>query len=421
MMGIFDRDNWIEIAATLRKNPLRTTLTGLGVFLGIVILLLMVGFGGSLEAGVKRNMAGFASNAIFVWGQRTSKPYAGMPMNRQILYDNSDTEALAKVPGILHLSPRNQRGNFMGGSNVRHGTKTGSFQVMGDYPAFQYVQTPIMKAGRFLNQADIAERRKVCVIGTGVTDQLFEPGEEPIGSYIEANGVYFEIIGVFGTKSRGGRADQILNSIHIPFSTFQQAFNFGDIVGWFTIVGEPDTDVVALEKRVRRILADRHKVDPTDEEAIGSFNLGKEFKKVDTTFWAISLVMWIAGTMSLFAGVVGVSNIMLISVRERTKEIGVRKALGATPARIVRMILAETVVLTVIAGYLGIVVGVLALEGFGKLLDVIGGNLPFGQPPVDLTLATTAAVVIAVFGALAGVIPAYHASKIAPVEALRTE
>jgi putative ABC transport system permease protein len=420
MLGIVDRDNWHEIAATLRKNPLRTVLTGLGVFLGIVILMVMVGFGGSLEVGVKKNMAGYATNMLFVWGQRTTKPYAGLPTNRQIIYNNGDTEALRKIEGIQHLSPRNQRGNFMGGSNVRYGVKTGSFQVMGDYPAFQYVQTPVMKAGRFLNDADIAERRKICVIGTGVVDQLYE-GADPMGTYIEANGVYFQVVGVFGTKASGQEADRTLNSIHIPFSTFQQAFNFGDKVFWYAVVAKPDVEAAVVEKQIRQILAERHKVAPDDPDAIGSFNLGEKFAKMEMTFTVISIVMWVAGTMTLFAGIVGVSNIMLISVRERTKEIGVRKALGATPGKIVRMILAETVVLTVIAGYLGIVAGVGVLELFGWILENAGGDLPFGPPPVNLTLATSAATVIAVFGAFAGIIPAYHASRIAPVEALRTE
>jgi putative ABC transport system permease protein len=420
MLGIIDRDNWQEIAATLKKNPLRTTLTGLGVFLGIFILLIMVGFGGSLEVGVKKNMAGFATNSLFVWGQQTSKPHAGLPTNRQIIYDNGDVEALQKVPGILHLSPRNQRGNFMGGSNVRYGAKTGAFQVVGDYPAFQYVQTPLMKAGRFINLADVAERRKVCVIGMGVVDQLYE-GADPMGTYIEANGVYFQVIGVFDTRAKGQQADRVLNTVHVPFSTFQQAFNFGDKVGWFAIVAEPGTPVAEVETKVRAILMDRHKVAPDDPQAVGSFNLGEKFDKMNMTFLVISIVMWVAGTMTLFAGVVGVSNIMLISVRERTKEIGVRKALGATPGKIVRMILAETIVLTVIAGYLGIVVGVAALEGMGWVLENVGGDLPFGPPPVNLKLAVAAASVIAVFGALAGIIPAWHASKIAPVEALRTE
>ena len=419
MIGILDIDNWREISATLRKNKLRTVLTGLGVFLGIVILLVMIGFGQSLERGIKGRMAGFATNAVFVWGQRTSKPYAGLPPNRNVEYDNGDIEALSRIPGILHLAPRNQRGGFMQGSNVRYGTKTGAFQVSGDYPAFQYVQTPLMRAGRFLNQADIAERRKVAVIGEGVVEQLYE-GKDPMGTYIEANGVYFQVIGVFGSKQSGQQADRILNTIHVPFTTFQQAFNFGDRVGWFAIVAQPDVHASVIEERVKEVLKQRHRIAPDDDTAIGSWNAGKEFAKMNTMFFMINLIMWVAGTMCLFAGVVGVSNIMLISVRERTKEIGVRKALGATPATVIRMIVSEATVLTVIFGYLGVVAGVGVLELLAWVISKIPDS-PFGPPNADITIATAAAAVIAVFGALAGVIPAYHASKIEPVEALRTE
>jgi putative ABC transport system permease protein len=242
-----------------------------------------------------------------------------------------------------------------------------------------------------------------------------------MGSYIEANGVYFMVVGVFGTRASGNNADQLLNTIHIPFTTFQQAFNFGDKVGWFAIVVKPGVAAALVEQRVRSVLMERHKVAPDDPDAVGSFNVGEKFEETAKVFLVISIVMWVAGTMTLFAGVVGVTNIMLISVRERTKEIGVRKALGATPSKIVRMILAETIVLTVFAGYLGIVAGVGALAGAGAILEKAGGDLPFGPPPVNLTLAVSAAAVIAVFGAIAGIIPAYHASKIAPVEALRTE
>jgi putative ABC transport system permease protein len=419
VIGVLDLDNWREITATLRKNKLRTVLTGLGVFLGIVILLLMIGFGRSLERGVKRRMAGFATNAVFVWGQRTSKPYAGLPVNRPIEYDNRDIEALARLPGVLHLAPRNQRGGFMQGSNVRYGTKTGAFQVSGDYPAFQYVQTPVMRAGRFLNQRDLDERRKVAVIGEGVVEQMYD-GAEPIGTYIEADGVYFQVVGVFGTRQTGQQADRILNTIHIPFTTFQQAFNFGDRVGFFAIVGKPGVDGQELEEQIKTTLKQRHHVAPDDESAVGAWNTAKEFGKMNMLFFLINLVMWVAGTMCLFAGVVGVSNIMLISVRERTKEIGVRKALGATPASVIRMIVSEATALTVIFGYLGVAAGVGLLELVGTVLEN-APDLPFAPPDPDLTIALAAAGVIAVFGVLAGLIPAYYAAKILPVEALRTE
>ena len=419
MIRVLDIDNWRELTATVRKNKLRTMLTGLGVFLGIVILLLMIGFGRSLEKGVKRRMAGFATNAVFVWGQRTTKPYAGLPLGRQIEYDNRDIDALARLPGVLHLAPRAQRGGFMQGSNVRYGAKTGAFQVSGDYPAFQYVQTPVMRAGRFLNQRDLDEWRKVAVIGEGVVEQLYG-GTDPMGTYIEANGIYFQVVGVFGSMQTGQQADRILNTIHIPFTTFQRSFNYNDRVGFFAIVGQPGVNGEQLEKQVKATLKERHKVAPEDDSAIGAWNTSKEFGKMNMLFFLINLVMWAAGTMCLLAGVVGVSNIMLITVRERTKEIGVRKALGATPASVVRMIVLEATVLTVIFGYLGVAAGVALLELVGKVLEKVP-DLPFAPPDPSLTIALSAASVIAVFGVLAGVLPAYYAAKISPVEALRTE
>jgi len=418
MIHVLDIDHWHEITATLRKNKLRTVLTGLGVFLGIVILLLMIGFGRSLERGVQRRMAGFATNAVFVWGQRATKPYAGMPVGRQVKYDNADIEALARLPGVLHLAPRAQR-SFMQGSNVRYGTKTGAFQVSGDYPAFQYVQTPVMRAGRFLNQRDLDEWRKVAVIGEGVVEQLYA-GADPMGTYIEANGIYFQVVGVFGSKQTGQRGDRIINTIHIPFTTFQRAFNYTDRVDFFAIVGQPGVNGGELEDQVKTTLKQHHKIAPEDDSAIGSWNTSKEFGKMNMLFFLINFVMWMAGTMCLLAGVVGVSNIMLITVRERTKEIGVRKALGATPASVVRMIVSEATVLTVIFGFLGVAAGVGLLELVGKILEKLP-DLPFAPPDPSLTIALTAAAVIAAFGALAGMLPAYYAAKIQPVEALRTE
>jgi putative ABC transport system permease protein len=419
MIRVLDIDNWREITATLRKNKLRTILTGLGVFFGIVILLLMTGFGRSLEGGVQRKMAGFATNVVWVWGERSTKPYAGLPLGRLIKWDNSDIDALARLPGVLHVAPRDRRGAFREGSNVRYRAKTGAFLVMGDTPVFQYVQTPVMRVGRFLNQRDLDESRKVAVIGESVVEQLYG-GADPMGTYIEANGTYFQVIGVFGSKQTGEQADRILNTIHIPFTTFQRAFNYYDRVDVFAIVGQPSVNGGELEDQVRRTLQRRHKIAPDDNTAIGAWNTSKEFGKMNMLFFLINFVMWAAGAMCLLAGVVGVSNIMLVTVRERTKEIGVRKALGATPASVIRMIVSEAVVLTVIFGYLGVAAGIALLELVGKILAKLP-DLPFAPPNPSLTIALTAAGVIAVFGVLAGMLPAYYAAKIQPVEALRAE
>ncbi len=418
---MIDLDSWQEIFATLRKNRLRTALTGLGVFLGILILMAMIGFGSSLESGVKKSMTGFATNAVFVWGQRTSVPYAGLPMGRRIDYDNKDVAALRRLPSVELLAPRNQLGGFRGGATAKFRGKTTSAQVSGDHPDFQFVQQPVMKAGRFIDELDITERRKVCVIGTGIYDELFRKGEQPIGQYLEIKGVYFQVIGLFGTRQTGAQADRTLSTIHIPFSTFQQAFHYGDRVGWFAITGKAGVPAAELERQIRQLLAQNHKISPDDAMAIGSWNAGKEFNKMNSMFSAINLVLGFAGLMTLAASVVGVSNIMLISVRERTKELGVRKALGATPTAIVRMIVSESIVLTMIAGYLGLVMGVAGLEVWNWVLPRLGSDVPLGPAVVGLGTAVAAGVVLVLFGALAGVIPAYHAAKIQPVEALRTE
>lgn len=419
-MKLFDLDNWQETMAVLRKHPLRTTLTALGVFLGIFILLAMVGFGRAFERGVTKEMAGFANNAVFVWGQKTALAYDGLPADRPIQFDNGDIAALAALPGVEHVAPRNQRGGFGGGANVRHGTKTGSFSVAGDYPQFQYVVTPIMRAGRYLNDADIAARRKICVIGEGVVEQLFE-GKNPIGKHVEVSGVYFEVVGVFGTRSTGGQGDRILNTIHIPFTTFQQAFNVGDKVGWFAITGRPEVSAEDLEQQILQLLAKRHRYDPADKMAVGNWNTGKEFRKIYTLFWVINLVLWIAGICTLAAGVIGVSNIMLISVRERTKELGVRKALGARPREIIRMIVMEALTLTLAAGYLGVVISITMLEVAGLVISRMGNDIPLGPPDVGIGIAFGAMAALTLFGALAGALPAYYAAAIQPVEALRTE
>jgi putative ABC transport system permease protein len=420
-MKLFDLDSWQETAAVLRKHPLRTALTALGVILGIFILLAMVGFGSAFESGVKKQMAGFANNAIFVWGQSTKLPYSGLAPDRPIRFNNGDIAALAALDGIEHVAPRNQRGGFMGGANVRYGTKTGGFTVVGDYPEVQYVQTPLMRAGRFLNNADIAERRKICVVGEGVVEQLMPGGGNPIGKQLDISGVYFEIVGVFGTRSTGNQADRLLNTIHTPFTTFQQAFNVGDQVGWFALTGRADVSAESLELQIRNALAKRHRFDPADEQAIGSFNTGREFRKISSLFSIISIVLWFAGIMTLGAGVVGVSNIMLISVRERTKELGVRKALGASPLEIIRMVVVEALTLTLLSGYLGVVLGIAMLEVAAAVIPKLGRDIPLGPPDVSLGLAFGAMGVLALFGMFAGVVPAYHAASIQPVEALRTE
>lgn len=417
---MFDWDKWQEIIATVRKNKLRTTLTVFGVFWGMFMLLLMLGFGNGLETGIRKNMRGFATNSVYVWGQSTSMPYQGLQPGRRLRYTNDDAEALAReVRGIAHFAPRNQLGGFRDGNNITRGVKAGNFQVMGDVPAFQYIQPVRFEKGRFINENDLEERRKVAVIGKGVYDILYERGEEPIGSYLKVNGVYFQVIGMFRPRQSGDQGDRAANTIHIPFTTFQQAFNYGNRVGWFSVTGESHVSGVQLEKDIRRVLSVRHKIHPEDEHAIGSFNAEEEFGKVTTLFTGIKLFVWFVGMMTLLAGVIGVSNIMLIVVKERTKEIGIRKALGAPPWSIVSLILQESVVLTSLAGYIGLIAGVGLLELVSNLVG--DSSDAFANPQIDFDVALIGAAVLVVSGALAGIIPARHAVGISPVEALRSE
>jgi putative ABC transport system permease protein len=415
---VLDLDKWQEIAATLGKNKLRTLLTALGVFWGIFMLITLLALGDSLRRGVGKEMSGFAANSIWVWGQRTSLPYKGFRPGRSIDYDMADIDALGRVEGIEHLAPRLQLGGWRDGNNVTRGGKTGSFNVMGDYPAFRHVLLMDFIAGRFINTRDVRDRRKVVVIGEQVYQQLFKPGEDAIGKHVEIKGVYFEVIGVSRPKGSGDDRDRQAQTLFIPFTTFQQAFNAGDRVGFFAIVVDDRSDGAAVEQRIRKVLRERHDVAPDDEEAIGSFNASKEFRKMTMLFLAIQVFIWIVGSFTLMAGILGVSNIMLIAVKERTKELGVRKALGARPATIVRMVLAESLALTAAAGYAGFLFSVVLIEGLGPKLDGVG---PLVAPRVDFPVAIAATGVLIVGGVLAGVIPALHAARIKPIEALRAE
>ncbi|CAN5633402.1 ABC transporter permease [soil metagenome] len=417
---MFDRDNWQEIFATIKKNKLRTFLTCLGVFWGIFMLVVMLGSGNGLKAGIMNDFQGTATNSFFCWAQRTSKPYKGMKPGRRYNFNNSDYLALLKVPELGTVAPMNQLGDYQGTSNVVRGLKTGGFSVNGCYPALGKIESIKVKHGRFLNDNDLKDRRKVVVIGKRAREILFEPKEEPIGQYIRVNGVYFCVIGVTTPTASGQRAEEQSSTIYVPFSTFQQAFNYGDVVGWFAITANDGVSASDAEDKALGILRDRHKIDPQDLMAIGHWNMEKEFNKLNGLFSGINGLVWVVGIGTLLAGIIGVSNIMLIVVKERTKEIGIRRAIGAPPAEIVKQLILESVFLTAIAGYFGLVVSV-------GLLELVASSLPaddtsmFRNPGIDINVALTALTVLVVAGALAGLIPAKKAVAISPVEALRAE
>lgn len=417
---MLDWDKWKEIWATLRSNRLRTFLTAFGVFWGILMLMLMLGFGSSIQAKSRQQMKGMATNLLFVWGQQTSEAYDGLPPGRGVRFVTSDIELLRRLPAIEWLAPRLQLGGWMNNFNVSHEGKSGTFTVMGDYPEFKHIIAFEYEYGRFLNHRDLAEQRKVVVIGKAVRDQLFGPDVNPTGSYVEISGVYFQVIGVTKTLRPGPMGDRDANTLFIPFSTLRSSFNTGDRVGFFAMTAKPGTDGPELERLVKEALKRKHRISPSDDLAIGSFNMFVMFGKFQMFFFVLQAVSWIVGGATLLAGVVGVSNIMLITVKERTKEIGVRKALGATPLSVVSMVMKESLVLTSIAGLLGVAAGVLVLELCGAAFPN-RPDFPLAAPEVHLNSALIAVGVLICAGALAGIMPASHAASIKPVEALRAE
>jgi len=315
-------------------------------------------------------------------------------------------------------------GGFRGSNNVVRGTKTGAYNVYGDYPEFILQQPMNILKGRFINYGDIANNRKVTVIGEGVIRELYAPGEEALGSYIKVQGVNFLVVGVYKSISNmGGDAEESQKQLFIPFTTFQQAFNYGDIVGWMTITAEDDKPITDLKEDVFRLLKDRHTVDPTDDRAIGHFDLYQEFKKINGLFSILTTVSYIVGIFILGSGIIGIVNIMLIIVKERTQEIGIRRALGATPAVIIKQILTESVVLSLIAGMAGIIFAslVLALINLGLENAPNGEQIPIVNPSVHLGVVVIALLILVVAGLLAGLIPAITAIRVKPIDALRTE
>lgn len=418
---MFDQDNWQEIFSAIKKNKLRTTLTALGVFWGIFMLVIMLGSGAGLRNGILRGFDGTATNSCFIWAQKSSKPYKGMQPGRRFNYDNSDAAALAtQIPEIETVAPQNQLGDYMGTNNVTRGLKVGAFAVHGNYPVIQKINSIKVSEGRFINDLDIKDHRKIAIIGKRVRELLFDKTENPIGEYICINGVYFRVVGVTKPIGSGEQADESAQQIDIPFTTFQAAFNFGDKVGWFAITSKPNVPASVAEDKAIALLKERHLIAPDDQLAIGHWNMEKEFNKLNGLFSGIAMLVWVVGLGTLIAGIIGVSNIMLIIVKERTKEIGVKRALGATPFEIIAQLMLESVFLTTIAGYFGLVAGI-------GIIELLSRNLPnddnsmFTNPEVQMNVAVIALTILIVAGAFAGLVPAQRAVKISPVDALRAE
>ena len=419
---MLQKERWDEILEALNANRFRTIMTAFGVFWGIFILVILLALTNGLKNGVQADFGDFATNTIFMWTQSTSMPYQGFTKGRNFNFRQSDVALLKeKFPELRFVSPRNQLGGFRGSNNVTRGDKTGAFNIYGDNPEYINQEPLDVLKGRFLSYSDIQDERKVAVVGTDVIKSLFDFGEKPIGAYIKINGINFMVIGVVKKTSSQGDNQEDANTIYIPFSTFGKAFNYGDIVGWMAITAIDEVPITQIKPQIMKEMRAAHKVHPDDERAIGHFDLAEQFHKITGLFSILSFVGYFVGALVLMSGVIGISNIMLIVVKERTKEIGIRRALGATPREIRGQVLQESMFLTLISGMAGISFAAGLIWIMNTLLDAAGSVENFANPSVSVGVIFIALTILVISGLLAGMIPATRATQMKPVDALRMD
>lgn len=415
---MFDWDKWLEIFESIRRHKLRTFLTGFGVAWGIFVLVLLLGSGNGLYKGISSNFSGYAQNSIAIFPGVTSEPYKGLPSNRRIEVSTTDLEMLStNLRSIDNISPETQ----MSTNRVYYKENSGDFTVTGVYPAYFSIKLYEKARGRFLNPLDQKQSRNVAIVGKKALNVLFR-GEDPIGKRINIQNNHYKVIGTFETSSSGISFGDDKSRIIIPHTSFVQSFGQKENVGRFHLTPKSGYSSTEVEKSMKHYLGKRLQFHPDDPRAVRTFNMKEQVQNFNALFWGINLFLWIVGLSTLIGGVVGVGNIMLVTVKERTREIGIRRALGATPGSILNMIILEAIVITTLSGYIGLVLGVGVLKGVATIMEKMQlENNVFAAPSVDWTIAIGATVVLILAGALAGFVPARNASRTKPVEALRYE
>jgi putative ABC transport system permease protein len=420
---MFDIDIWQEIFATIKKNKMRTFLTGFSVAWGIFMLMILLGAGNGLSNGVSQNFMRDAINAVWLWSGKTSIPYQGLKEGRQIKLTNDDYSLVKGMDGIDKASGR----YYLSGNLFSYGNEYGKYTAITCQPDLQDVESIQIVEGRFINTLDIKEARKSVVLGKDIYDALFKD-KEAIGEYVKINNIPFKVVGI--CKEGGGTRHR---NAYLPVTTGQKVFNGSNRLHnlALTINAKTIEESKAIEKNIRTTLARKHRFDPEDDSALGSYNKLEDVLQTMRIFQAINIFIWIIGIGTLIAGIVGVSNIMLITVKERTKEIGIRKAIGASPASVIALILLESVLITTVAGYIGLVLGTGLMEGLNFAVEKQyaasaatnngNGDVIFRNPTVNINIAAAATALLVVAGTLAGLIPAKRAARIKPIEALRDE
>ena len=409
-------DAWDDLVGTLVRNPIRTGLTAAGVAWGMFLLVLLSGFGAGLEQGVQASLGRQATNAVYFWGRSTSLPYRGGRPGRPVRFVNDDMDAIVQqVDGIAHIAPRNQLGGWRGQSAVELGAEDTTASVTGEVEAYRHIQPMALLEGRYISGRDLAERRRVAVVGIQVAEDLLPGGGSLLGQRISVDDSWFTVVGVFASRLSGEDGDQVETGVHIPLTTFQQAFRMGDRVRWFAMTGSPEASAEQIEADTRAVLSARHRVHPDDLPAIGSRNAEVQYRRMQATFAGIRAFVLLVGAMTLLAGAFGVTNVMLVSVGERTPELGLRRALGATQRQVRGMILRESLLLTVVAGQTGLLLGVAFIE----VARTLPNDSPLGAPHIDAGLVAVASMLMALAGVVAGSLPAARAAAISPIDALR--
>ena len=413
---MFDFDKWQEIFLSLSMHKLRTGLTAFGVFWGIFMLVLLLGAGNGLQNGASYEFRDDATNSLWIYPRRTSLAYKGMASNRDVQFDNSDYDLLKnKVEGTEYITGRFYLPTSyekMVYKNFQY-----NFRVRCVHPDHKILENTLINTGRFINNFDLQKFRKVAVIGKLVVEEVF-PNQNPIGKYIQIGGISFQIVGVF--SDTGG--DDEMRMIYIPITVAQRCFSTKSPVNQIMLTtGEANlSEVMKIEQDIINKLAEKHRFNPEDKQALRIRNRVEHFESIMNLFGMISFFIWVVGIGSIIAGVIGVSNIMLIVVKDRTKEIGIRKALGASPGSIISMILQESVLITSVAGYLGMAMGIGLIHLIRNTIETYNIDSGFFRDPhVNVPMVLTATIVVVIAGAIAGLIPALKAARISPVEAMR--